>query len=353
MISLLLLVILATTAAASAANSTHPVSAIYVFGDSTVDSGNNDYMKATLFRADHAPYGENFPNRVATGRFSDGLIATDYLAKYFGLKEFLPAYADPTVTDKDLLTGISFASAGSGLDDLTIKITRAIDLTTQISNFQQAISRLEKNIEVNKTGWTLENAMFFISVGSNDMLINYYDLPTRRLKYTPSGYSDFIISKLQPVIESLYKLGARRFAVAGLPPLGCVPMQVSVGSIFHGLKRVCIDKQNSDSQAYNGKLQHFLTQLHSQYPNAKFAYGDIYTPLMDMIKNPSKYGFQVTLEGCCGTGVLEAGTLCNAVAPTCQNASNHVFFDSVHPTQAAFHVIANALETDLLTIVLD
>ncbi|KAK9683458.1 hypothetical protein RND81_10G142400 [Saponaria officinalis] len=351
MITLLLLIVLAATSAASAANASQPVTAIYVFGDSTVDPGNNDYMKKTLFRADHAPYGENFPNRVATGRFSDGLIATDYISKYLGLKDLLPAYADPTVTDQDLLTGVSFASAGSGADDLTIKISRAIDLTTQVNNFQQVLARMERSVGVNKTGWTVENAVFLISVGSNDMLFNYYDLPIRRLKYTTSGYSDFIISKIQPIIQSLYSQGARRFVVVGLPPLGCLPIQVTVGSIFH--RRKCVDKQNAAAQVYNGKLQNFLNQLPSQCPDAKFAYGDIYSPLIDMINNPSKYGFEETLEGCCGTGDLEAGSLCNDKARTCPNPSNHVFWDSIHPTQAAFHVIADALDTNALRTLLN
>ncbi|KAL9226687.1 hypothetical protein vseg_002470 [Gypsophila vaccaria] len=356
MIAFLVFIVLATTSAASAAsaaNASQPITAIYVFGDSTVDPGNNDNMKATLFRANHAPNGENFPNHVATGRFSDGLIATDYISKYLGLKDLVPAYADPTVTDQDLLTGISFASAGSGVDNLTIKISRAIGLPVQVDNFKLAVARMEKSVGVNKTSSTVENAAFLISVGSNDMLFNYYDLPIRRLKYNFSSYSDFIISEIQPVIEALYSQGAKRFVVVGLPPLGCLPIQVTIGGFFHGLKRICVDHQNSDAQVYNGKLQNFINQLPSTYPNAKFAYGDIYTPLIDMINNPDKYGFEETLEGCCGTGVIEAGSLCNEKAPICPNASTHVFWDSIHPTQAAFHVIADALETNALHTLLN
>ncbi|KAL9231444.1 hypothetical protein vseg_006674 [Gypsophila vaccaria] len=314
MIILLIFMVLATTA--SAANFSEPITAIYVFGDSTVDPGNNDYISNALFRADHAPYGENFPNRVATGRFSDGLLATDFIANYLGLKELIPAYADPTVTDRDLLTGVSFASAGSGLDDLTIEISDSIDLTTQVLNFQQAIGRMERTIGVNRT-----------------------------------GYSDYIISRLQLIIQLLYKLGGRRFGVVGLAPLGCLPIQVTVGSIWptsHWLQRVCVDQQNLDVLVYNEKLQNLLNQMQSQYPNARFAYGDIYNPMMDMINNPRKYGLEVTLQGCCGTGIIEAGELCNMADPTCANPSTYVFFDAIHPTQAAHHVLAKALEANMV-----
>ena len=39
-----------------------------------------------------------------------------------GIKELLPAYKDPTLQPKDLLTGVSFASGGSGYDSLTPKL---------------------------------------------------------------------------------------------------------------------------------------------------------------------------------------------------------------------------------------
>jgi hypothetical protein len=36
-----------------------------------------------------------------------------------GIKELLPAYLDEDTKDEDLLTGVCFASSGSGLDPLT------------------------------------------------------------------------------------------------------------------------------------------------------------------------------------------------------------------------------------------
>ncbi|KMS99347.1 hypothetical protein BVRB_2g045750 [Beta vulgaris subsp. vulgaris] len=350
MISLILIILVTTITTTSGAS--QPITALYVFGDSTVDPGNNDYIPTALFRANHQPYGEDFPGRVSTGRFSDGRIAPDYVAGSLGLKELIPAYLDRrSVTDQDLLTGVSFASAGSGLDDLTVDFTHAINPTVQVTNFHEALRRMERFAGRNKTSWTVENAMFLISVGSNDMLINYFDIPTRALANSPSSYSEFLISRLRLIIQSLHNLGARRFAVAGLAPLGCLPIQVSVGSIIpsmHWFQRVCVDQQNSDAVLYNYILQSVLNQLQSQHPNARFVYADIYNPLADMINHPQTYGFQTTLEGCCGTGILESGSLCNTAVPTCPNPSTYVFWDSIHPTQAAHHVLANALVTNVI-----
>jgi hypothetical protein len=53
------------------------VPAVISFGDSTIDVGNNNYLPGAVFKANYAPYGENFRRHKATGRFSDGKIVTD------------------------------------------------------------------------------------------------------------------------------------------------------------------------------------------------------------------------------------------------------------------------------------
>lgn len=53
-------------------------SAIYVFGDSTVDPGNNNYIN-TAFKSDFPPYGRDLANKSPTGRFSNGKLGTDFI----------------------------------------------------------------------------------------------------------------------------------------------------------------------------------------------------------------------------------------------------------------------------------
>lgn len=56
--------------------STTLVPAIMTFGDSSVDVGNNNYLP-TIFKANFPPYGRDFINHEATGRFCNGKLATD------------------------------------------------------------------------------------------------------------------------------------------------------------------------------------------------------------------------------------------------------------------------------------
>lgn len=54
--------------------------AFFVFGDSLVDSGNNNYL-VTSARADSPPYGVDYPTHRPTGRFSNGYNIPDLISE--------------------------------------------------------------------------------------------------------------------------------------------------------------------------------------------------------------------------------------------------------------------------------
>lgn len=56
--------------------------AFFVFGDSLVDNGNNDFLFTTA-RADSPPYGIDYPTHRPTGRFSNGLNIPDLISCVF------------------------------------------------------------------------------------------------------------------------------------------------------------------------------------------------------------------------------------------------------------------------------
>ena len=59
------------------------VPALYVFGDSLVDVGNNNYLRLSVARADHPYYGIDFPSHKPNGRFCNGKNAADFICKWF------------------------------------------------------------------------------------------------------------------------------------------------------------------------------------------------------------------------------------------------------------------------------
>lgn len=55
--------------------------ALFVFGDSLFDVGNNNYINTTTDNlANYSPYGETF-FKYPTGRFSDGRVLPDFIGK--------------------------------------------------------------------------------------------------------------------------------------------------------------------------------------------------------------------------------------------------------------------------------
>lgn len=53
------------------------VPAMFIFGDSIVDAGNNNQL-STIVKANFPPYGRDFPNHKPTGRFCNGKLASDF-----------------------------------------------------------------------------------------------------------------------------------------------------------------------------------------------------------------------------------------------------------------------------------
>ena len=54
------------------------VPALIAFGDSIMDTGNNNNMK-TLAKCNFPPYGKDFEGGIPTGRFSNGKVPSDLI----------------------------------------------------------------------------------------------------------------------------------------------------------------------------------------------------------------------------------------------------------------------------------
>lgn len=175
----------------------HNLTAVFAFGDSTVDPGNNNYIR-TLFVSNHPPYGRDFPGHRPTGRFTNGRLVTDFMVSYLGLKQFVPAFLDPSLEDEELLTGVSFASSGSGIDDETAALAHLLTMHTQVGNFKKALQRIEALVGHQEATRIINNAVFVISAGTNDILNNFYWLPFshRKLQFSLPQYHDFLLDRL-------------------------------------------------------------------------------------------------------------------------------------------------------------
>ncbi|XP_017429879.1 GDSL esterase/lipase At2g24560 isoform X1 [Vigna angularis] len=315
-------------------------SSVLVFGDSTVDPGNNNYL-LTISKANHFPYGIDFPGHVATGRFSNGKLVSDFLASALNIKDTVPPFLNPDLSDQELLTGVSFASGESGIDELTASLTNVLSMDQQLQYFKAYTMKLKQIVGEDQAMQRLRDALVLISVGTNDFILNFHDFPSRRLMFvTIDAYQDYLLDKLEVIIKELYDEGCRNIGVAGLPPLGCVPLQMS---LKFKIDRQCLVHQNADSEKYNRKLAQRLSLLQATLPQSKIVYGDLYHPLLNLYTHPQHYGMEVTNRGCCGSGYLEVIEICNAYTPLCSNHSKYAFWDNVHLTEASNSYLADHL----------
>ncbi|ESR48462.1 hypothetical protein CICLE_v10001561mg [Citrus x clementina] len=316
------------------------IPAVIVFGDSIVDAGNNNNLK-TPAKCNFPPYGRDFMGGVSTGRFSNGKVPSDLIVEELGIKELLPAYLQPNLQPEDLLTGVTFASGGCGYDPLTTELASAIPLSDQLQLFKEYTEKVKQIVGEEGQNRIMKTAFVLVVAGSNDIDNTYFASRVRKLQYDISAYTDLIVGLASTFFKELYGLGVRRMGVFSAPPLGCLPSSRTLGG---GKTRDCANDYNEAAQMFNTKLSAELDSLNIQFPDARLLLIDIYNPLLYLIQNPIKYGFEVVNKGCCGTGTLEASIFCNQFSlNTCTNVSGYIFWDGYHPTERTYKILVSSL----------
>ncbi|KAH9725319.1 GDSL esterase/lipase [Citrus sinensis] len=212
------------------------VPALFIFGDSLIDNGNNNNLPS-FAKANYYPYG------------------IDFNAELLGLP-LIPAYSE--ASGAQVLHGVNYASATAGILDIT---GRNFDF---ISNTRY---------------------IFFVGMGSNDDLNNYL-MPNYNTKnqYNAQQYADLLVSEYSRQLTTLYNLGARKFVLAGLGRMGCIPRILAQNQM---------DRCSEETMINN---------LNANLPGARFTFIDIARMFEDLLTNYRSYGFSVLDRGCCGIG---------------------------------------------------
>ncbi|CAI0380281.1 unnamed protein product [Linum tenue] len=331
----ILALLICSAAAAESYNKKNQVPAVFVFGDSLVDTGNNNYVH-TIAKGNFPPYGRDFAGGRATGRFSNAKGVADYIAQVLGVKQLLPPYLDPSLDLQELLTGVCFASAGSGYDPRTPQKMNAIPMMTQLNMFKEYIKRINASVGPERTQEIISQSAYIIFMGSNDLTNTY---PTVDYRYTEESYTDLMISLAldfhKANVQKLYEAGARRIGLVELPPTGCAP---AIRSSQGGPRRECSESLNRRIRLFNSKLSLMVDQMNQELPGTKAVKFELYNHFVSLAENPAPYGIEEVKRGCCGTGNIESGVLC-VVPGTCAAADKYLFFDSFHPTELAARIL--------------
>ncbi|KAJ0765673.1 putative triacylglycerol lipase [Helianthus annuus] len=320
------------------------VPAMYIFGDSLVDVGNNNYLSLSIARANFAHNGIDFPTGKATGRFSNGKNAADFFAEKVGLPSPAP-YLSLVSKFKKLsssnatVTGVSFASGGAGILNGTDELFRqSIPLTKQVGYYSLVHEQLVQQLGPDEAQAHLSKSLFLVIIGSND-LFGYFNKNSKASKeYTPQQYVDLMASTLKGLLQRLYELGARKFVVSGVGVIGCCPAQRKRSATSD-----CNVEVNTWSVKYNDGLKALLQELKTESSDIQYSYCETYDVMNNFIEHPEAYGFTEIKEACCGRGYLKAEFPCTPISTYCSNRKNHIFWDLYHPTEYTSSIFADSV----------
>ncbi|OIW13322.1 hypothetical protein TanjilG_02842 [Lupinus angustifolius] len=259
------------------------VPAMFIFGDSLIDNGNNNNLPS-FAKANYYPYGIDF-NGGPTGRFSNGYTMVDEIAELLGLP-LIPAYTE--ASGDQMLHGVNFASAAAGILDVTGRnFVGRIPFDEQLRNFENTLNQITRNLGADAMATALAQCIFFVGMGSNDYLNNYLmpNYPTRN-QYNGQQYADLLVQKYNQQLTRLYNLGARKFVVAGLGLMGCIPSilaQSTSGS--------CSEEVNLLVQPFNANVKTMLGNLNTDLPGATFIFVDIARMFQHILVNARSYAY--------------------------------------------------------------
>jgi phospholipase/lecithinase/hemolysin len=184
--------------------------AIYVFGDSLSDTG-NDFAAGTAQQMVPAvppsvtPYATYWQ-----GRFSNGPVAVEYLWKLIAGKNNAELTPSVLVGDIDKKTGVNFAFGGSasGVQNPLPNGVLVPGLVGQVGLYKAALRGKKPK----------SNALFVVWSGSNDYLQNLTNDPY------------VVLGNVTKSIRALYDTGARDFLVPNLPDMGGSPFVKAQGA---------------------------------------------------------------------------------------------------------------------------
>ncbi|KAM7463481.1 hypothetical protein LguiA_031602 [Lonicera macranthoides] len=315
----------------------HNVPAVFIFGDSIFDAGNNHYSPNCTAQADFPPYGSTFFHRP-TGRFTNGRTVADFISQFLEIelqKPFLESQNEiVNGSRKDYPSnGINFASAGSGVLPATNQDLGVTSIQDQLKQFQTLIEQQQIDQKL------VQKSLFFLESGSNDVF-NYF-IPFDTPILSPDAYVEVMLTEVKHFVDQIYKLGARRIAIFSLGPVGCVPARALLPGA--PVDR-CFGKMNKMVKNYNLGLENSVKDIPNKYPGAVGVYGLVYNMVQLLRATPTRYGFSNVSWACCGDGTLGGLVQCGKIGyKMCTNPNEFLFWDYFHPSEHTYKLISKSL----------
>jgi len=274
------------------------ITAIYAFGDSYSDAG-NQWISTNGAQPVSPPY--------ADGRWSNGNVWVQDLAAYYGRAALTPSEQG----------GTDFARGGAETGSSSLAGT-GFDLSEQFAAFQAQVTA------------PAAGALYTLDIGINDLLAI---LKTGDDVAAATPLADASAQAEAAFAASLVATGAADIAVLNVPDLGVTPFEVISGP-------AAAAEATALSRIYDTALQSALATVAGA---ASVHVIDAFGLFDSVVANPTAFGLSDATDPVwSGNGAdSTSGTLRTTVAA----AQNQYFFwDIVHPTAAGQSLFATLAE---------
>ncbi|XP_062189544.1 GDSL esterase/lipase At5g45910-like [Phragmites australis] len=354
---LLLLLVLILVSSSEPAASAFSVPArrygsIFSFGDSYADTGNGPVVFSWYSLVNpvmRPPYGSTFFGRP-TGRNCNGRLAIDFIAESLGLPLVPPVLAH----NGTFRRGANFAVGGATALDASFfhhgeapgasKFPLNTSLGVQLQWFESLKPSLCGTTQECKEFFGGRSLFFVGAFGVNDYLLSLGGKSVQQVR----SLVPEVIRTISMAVERLITHGATSLVVPGVIPVGCAPPVLvtfaDADPAGYDPRTGCLKAINELAAHHNSLLQEAIDELRAKHPDVKLIYTDFFSPVMEMVTSPGKFGFEDVLTLCCGGPGrynYNKTVFCgDPGAITCKDPSARLFWDGVHLTEAAYRYIA-------------
>lgn len=274
--------------------------AFYVFGDSLSDVGNASLLS-----------GGAFPG-TPTGTFSNGPVAAQYMADYYGISGFGAFGLGGT----DYAVG--GATTGTANFNYEASFPAALPSTFANTGMSTQVAAFIGGTPVFDPTTTL----FMVWGGPNDFFLG------GATGQDPGVVASNAVTNLATMVGGLASTGARKILVPGLVDLGQTPLGLSLGS---GTSQLLSEL----SRGFNDALNVAMGQVR-QSTGADIVVFDTMNFFSQVLADPAAFGFTNTTGRCI-----------DDPAAVASNCAGYLFVDEVHPTTAAHALLAAGFRSAL------
>lgn len=265
---------------------------IYTFGDSLSDVGN-------VFNATKQSNNVGFPPApYFKGRFSNGPVWVEYLAKSLKLNPVPYTTLPPTAFSSPNGINYAFGGSSSGLNNATFPTAPFPGTLAQVNLFTGGLAANQQAAN--------PKALYIVWAGANDYLFGNVTNPQQP------------VANISNAINKLAAAGAKNIMVLNLGDLGKLP----------GTRSTQFSPQLTTlTNAHNLALSRTVTDLKRTLPSVNIMPVDVNTLVSTAVKYPGVFGFKNVTEAC-----LKNNTVC-------ATPNQYLFWDDFHPTTSAHRQI--------------